>query len=859
MEREEYIAKKNEIKKDYELFLTGFMLDEKNVPIVEKSIFPKEKIQYIKVTGINNECRLEIYERLCAVIAVMKIPIINVINICGSRIEIFIGTTSRHLKTLQGLVVQHLSVNVGDEVWKYEDVFHGKYDYCHALVGECKELDNDNSFSALDSVIRTGRVKDVSIVITSVPLHDNTVHNYHEIFTKANSLLDQLLTREVTIRDERESVGFNENDSVLLNFKDIIDRNVKKYKCGMGQGMFGCTIKIYSKYVEDGEQVAGSYMGFLSDTEGRYPLNSFRFKDSIEYNDCALVSLNEVKIGELRFRLPVYSNFYTSAKFAQILSFPYIDTVGYEYRKTPQFEVFREYDEGIHIGEIIRNKICANQYYVPFADLNRHIFVPGMTGAGKTNTIKYILYNLYRNNIPWLVVEPAKAEYYELFKMGVNNLQIISAGSNRNNLLINPFQPINENVPIQEHIDSLYSAFMASFTWVAPLPYVLENALYRLYEKFGFDLSNQEKNKGLKYPTVEALFWIIPEIVDEMNYDGRLRQEIISSLQARISTIRRGTKGNILNVQNSMDFERILNLPVIVELEQVKDNSAKAFIMSLICILLREYRMQQKDVQLGIKHFFLVEEAHRLLKRKSPINSDCSESSADGVEFFTEMLAELRSKGQGFILADQIPEHLVDDVIKNTNLKIVHRLASRQDATLVGETMNCDDEQIKYMSVLRRGEAIVYSEGDLFPKLVNIPYVNDYVKSELECLNRKEILEKCGIVQQFSIQNLYNTNPVDILFDVITECEECEKVVGIINRFSESLADLRSLKEVISKMEDIMIELIENRQGHYIGFALKKIMNSLDVVLFEKYQILFELMDLFHKNINNLRNGVISC
>ncbi|MGH2459490.1 MAG: helicase HerA domain-containing protein, partial [Chloroflexota bacterium] len=44
--------------------------------------------------------------------------------------------------------------------------------------------------------------------------------------------------------------------------------------------------------------------------------------------------------------------------------------------------------------------------------LNRHVFVTGMTGYGKTNSCKRILLEAYdRLGVPFLVLEPAKAEY----------------------------------------------------------------------------------------------------------------------------------------------------------------------------------------------------------------------------------------------------------------------------------------------------------------------------------------------------------------------------------------------------------------------------------------------------------------
>ena len=50
-------------------------------------------------------------------------------------------------------------------------------------------------------------------------------------------------------------------------------------------------------------------------------------------------------------------------------------------------------------------------FRVPLATLNRHAFVTGATGSGKSQTVRHMLEQLSRARIPWLAIEPAKSEY----------------------------------------------------------------------------------------------------------------------------------------------------------------------------------------------------------------------------------------------------------------------------------------------------------------------------------------------------------------------------------------------------------------------------------------------------------------
>jgi hypothetical protein len=113
----------------------------------------------------------------------------------------------------------------------------------------------------------------------------------------------------------------------------------------------------------------------------------------------------------------------------------------------------------------------------------------------------------------------------------------------------------------------------------------------------------------------------------------------------------------------------------------------------------------------------VIEEAHRLLRapagRPGP--------AARAVEMFAGLLAEVRAYGEGLIIAEQIPAKLIPDVIKNTAVKIVHRLPAADDRQAVGATMNITDSQSQYLVTLPPGEAAVFTDGMDYPVLARMP------------------------------------------------------------------------------------------------------------------------------------------
>ena len=151
---------------------------------------------------------------------------------------------------------------------------------------------------------------------------------------------------------------------------------------------------------------------------------------------------------------------------------------------------------------------------------------------------------------------------------------------------------------------------------------------------------------------------------------------------------------------------------VILELEEVRSCSENALIMGFILANLTEaIRAEYQKAKLNdeqFRHITLVEEAHRLLGKYEPGDS---RSKKQGIEMFSDMLAEVRKYGESLVIVDQIPGKLTPEVLKNTNTKIVHKLFAQDDKEAIGNTMALSEEQKGFLSLLDKGRTIVFSQG----------------------------------------------------------------------------------------------------------------------------------------------------
>lgn len=124
------------------------------------------------------------------------------------------------------------------------------------------------------------------------------------------------------------------------------------------------------------------------------------------------------------------------------------------------------------------------------------------------------------------------------------------------------------------------------------------------------------------------------------------------------------------------------------------------------CIKL--FQMKELTLKKG-EDVTVLEEAHNLLRKTSAEQSQESANvQGKSVEMLANAIAEMRTYGEGFIIADQAPGLLDVSVIRNTNTKIILRLPDEEDRKLVGKSAGLKEAQIDELSKLPLGVAAVY-------------------------------------------------------------------------------------------------------------------------------------------------------
>ena len=370
------------------------------------------------------------------------------------------------------------------------------------------------------------------------------------------------------------------------------------------------------------------------------------------------------------------------------------------------------------------------EFLVPLATLNRHAFVTGATGAGKSQTVRHLLEQLSAAGVPWLAIEPVKSEYAAM----AGRLSHRGPGAAGPVTVINPADPAaipvsvnplapEPGYPVQAHIDMLRALFSAAFDADEPFPQIMAQALDRVYEESGWDVVTGGRVPGAAaepaIPTLAQLQRCALAVIEDVGYGAQLQADVRGFVDVRLRSLRIGSAGRFFEGGHPADIGGLLRRNVVLAIEDVANDEDKAFLMGTLIIRIVEHlRLRARAGQReGLRHVIVIEEAHRLLRA-----GRAGRASAHAVELFASMLAEIRAYGEGLVIAEQIPAKLIPDVVKNTAFKVVHRLPAGDDRELVGAAMNLDHDQSRQVVSLAPGVAGVFTDGMDRPVGVRVPF-----------------------------------------------------------------------------------------------------------------------------------------
>ncbi len=528
----------------------------------------------------------------------------------------------------------------------------------------------------------------------------------------------KLLENQMKRLDQSTALGMWDFAAYILSEDYDVANNVAYSYLALTLGeesyMSKSAISVWKGNVEEEKDIAKEIAGYIRQL--RHPvfaLNSELTKEDRAYNVYpSIVTATTTLSGK---------------ELAYSLNFPQKSIAGLPVLECAEFGrnvvTFNAADDksGLELGHIFHmNHEENNSVLLEKNSLTSHTFITGSTGSGKSNTVYRILSQARKNGAKFLVIEPAKGEYKNVFGMR-KDVSVYGTNPDISPLLrINPFS-FPKGIHVLEHLDRLVEIFNVCWPMYAAMPAVLKNAVEKSYEECGWNLTESENIYGDNlYPQFSDVARNVKSIIDSSEYDTENKGAYKGSLLTRLHSLTNGINGLIFT-NDELSMEELFDENVIADLSRVGSSETKSLIMGMLVLKLQEYRMTQGEMNAPLRHITVLEEAHNLLKRTSTEQvSETANLLGKSVEMIANAIAEMRTYGEGFIIADQSPGLLDMAAIRNTNTKIIMRLPDITDRELVGKAANLNENQIIELAKLPCGVAAVYLNEWVQPVLCKV-------------------------------------------------------------------------------------------------------------------------------------------
>lgn len=667
-----------------------------------------------------------------------------------------------------------------------------------------------------------------------------------------------------------QAITLNTENKTVSNLLNRIDVQLERIKEFETFGMWECAAYFISEEPPVAEIAAATYKSIIQGKNSGVEVSSinswnednakeiikninnfehpsFRYNDNIFVKATSLISSKELGI---QMGLPKKS----------VIGFPVVEHSSFA-QEVITYNANEDNDrKSITIGKIFNmGKITEKVMQLSKESMAMHTFITGSTGSGKSNTIYEILDQLDIVGIKFMIIEPAKGEYKNVFG-NRNNVTVLGTNPNYSELLrINPFK-FPKSIHVLEHVDRLIEIFNVCWPMYAAMPAVLKDAVLSAYEDCGWDLvESVNRISDELFPTFADLERELWTVIENSAYSDELKGNYIGSLVTRIKSLTNGLNGQIF-ASDEIDNKILFDANVIIDLSRIGSLETKSLIMGILVMRLNEYRISEAtEMNSKLKHVTVLEEAHNILKRVSTEqNLESSNVSGKSVEMLSNAIAEMRTYGEGFIIADQSPNAVDVSAIRNTNTKIIMRLPDEVDRRLAGKAAALKDEQLDEISKLPKGVAVVYQNDWIEPVLCKINkfegkeekynYIREHeekideyklkqellklllktkvnreistdieyidrtlTKSKLSTMQKIEILELLDEYRKTNRLRIWETNNFEKLSKIVTNLiidkSNLKKLIITRNNFEDLNKELVNLIERNIKIEDNELKL----------------------------------------------------
>ncbi|MHA1671905.1 MAG: ATP-binding protein [Promethearchaeota archaeon] len=379
----------------------------------------------------------------------------------------------------------------------------------------------------------------------------------------------------------------------------------------------------------------------------------------------------------------------------------------------------------IKLGRVIREKGLKYFYHLSLKDLEKHLFVCGSTGTGKSNFLQYFLIN-FKNifKIPFFLVE-FKGEYHFMQKR-IEDLIVLWPGEN---FSINIFDP--DGVDPLIHSERIFDIFKSGKFLDENSEYSpqMEKVLIEILEKTCADK---------KYQCWEGFETCCKIYLDENQKSIPMLKQTLISVNNRIRRFSQGPLKALFEPNDKITLDYLFKMNVILDLSSIirlgGEKEDALFFLNMILKYLWDKNLSNGTLDYeGIKHLTIIEDAQYFapqgLIKKSRLTS------------YLEDIALLqRGTGECLITLATRPD-ISKEILANNGVVLTFK--NHIEKEIMCELLNLNIEKKNYLSALEEGQCIIRVNSLKNPFILDIPLIKRETLTVIEIKKKNEqILRK---------------------------------------------------------------------------------------------------------------------
>lgn len=307
------------------------------------------------------------------------------------------------------------------------------------------------------------------------------------------------------------------------------------------------------------------------------------------------------------------------------------------------------------------NHICLDPH-----KLNRHLLVTGDQGTGKSITTMAILRSLWnRFGIPWIVIDPSKAEYAALTVSRGGSTAAPVRHLQLGQVPINPFAVPNGVDPLV-----MASAMAQAFSSATDLGEAFPLGAAVARAAFN-DLYGRVQATGTQ-PTIADLESALNAASHASGFLGENARNIRVSLLSRVRSLSSGVVGNAFSggPRAGINWGELSNWPTVLTFPAGLSPQDLSVMYAMLVAGHSAWRSANPTTE---GHVMVLEEIHQVFGRSNP----------QGAQTLETLLATMRASGQGYFAVTQTPHQLSEQSQRLFQNVVTHRIAYAWDLPLV--------------------------------------------------------------------------------------------------------------------------------------------------------------------------------